>query len=100
MTAFGQRECWCGKPWAPTPDGRQVHRMLQGHTPSDAPVPPPEPTPDPAHACIGCKRAGRPLSISGGTHCYGQGGVVIDGEPRACGCRCGTRWRDETEGWS
>ena len=58
----------------------------------------PSPEPDRAHACIGCRRSGRPLSMSGGTHCHGHGGVIVDGEPRPCGCRCGTRWRDET-GW-
>ena len=36
MTVFGQRECWCGKPYAPTPDGRWNHAHIFGHVPTPA----------------------------------------------------------------
>lgn len=31
---FGQLLCECGKPYAPSCDGRQLHRRLFDHTPS------------------------------------------------------------------
>lgn len=93
-----------------TPDGPAVIRARRGGPittwlasdhwwrESQIAVPEPdEPTPSPEHVCVGCGRSSRPLSTTGGTHCHGTGGLVINGTPVPCGCRCGTRWRDELD---
>ena len=72
---FGQRECWCGKPWSPTPDGRWLHRTLFAHTPSD-PAPEPEPVLALSHHC---RRDDHNLC---------GGGLIHNGQIATCRCWC------------
>ena len=79
MTAFGQRECWCGKSYAPTSDGRWIHRKLFGHTPCE-----PRPVPPPPVIVSGRCQHDRHRSASDGC----GGGVMHHGQPIACACWC------------
>lgn len=79
MTAFGQLVCGqCGMDYAPSADGRWIHRQIFGHSPSAAQPSEPDGVSGP------CKRGDH-------SHCperWGGGFMRPDG-PSGCACKCG-----------